>query len=117
MFTYSWLLGPRDVCHCACCCGLGQLQLVLVHEQDPARGGCPFSTFFEQTPDDLVRVEPDYTQPGALKVLAYLDDWTQVGHVDARSAKKLAGWEIGAARIITQGDGHTVPLQLDVRVA
>ena len=28
--------------------------MVLVHEQDPSKGGCPFRRFFEVTPTDLV---------------------------------------------------------------
>ena len=28
--------------------------MVLVHEQDPSKGGCPFRHFFEVTPTDLV---------------------------------------------------------------
>lgn len=31
-------------------------QLVLVHEQDPAMGGCPFQEFFGRTPDVLQRL-------------------------------------------------------------
>jgi len=30
------------------------IQIVLVHEQDPERGGCAFDRFFETTPEDLV---------------------------------------------------------------
>ena len=30
-----------------------ELFLVLVHEQDPLKGACPFRTFFEQTPVEL----------------------------------------------------------------
>ena len=28
---------------------------VMIHENDPERGGCPFSRFFQTTPEDLVR--------------------------------------------------------------
>jgi hypothetical protein len=31
------------------------VQIVLVHETDSARGGCPFSHFFETTPTDLIK--------------------------------------------------------------
>ena len=30
------------------------MQVVLVHETDPARGGCEFDTFFLTTPPDLI---------------------------------------------------------------
>ena len=32
-----------------------QLPLVLVHEQDPAKGHCPFRVFFDQTPEVLLK--------------------------------------------------------------
>ena len=33
----------------------GEPQLVMVHENDPARGGCAFDKFFSTTPQDLVK--------------------------------------------------------------
>lgn len=30
------------------------LPLVMVHENDPERGGCEFSEFFKTTPEDLL---------------------------------------------------------------
>ena len=35
-----------------------KIPIVLVHEQDNAKGGCPFETFFDQTPQDLI--DPPY---------------------------------------------------------
>jgi hypothetical protein len=39
----------------------GTVQMILVHEQDPARGGCAFRRFFEVTPQDLVVSARDRT--------------------------------------------------------
>jgi len=33
----------------------GGLEIILAHENDARRGACPFSRFFETTPDDLIR--------------------------------------------------------------
>jgi hypothetical protein len=40
-------------------CALSQdMDIVLAHEQDSSKGGCPFSLFFQLTPQDLI--EPPY---------------------------------------------------------
>ena len=47
-----------------------ELSLVLVHEQDPAKGTCPFRTFFEQTPEELQKKHRLYDTLAIVRTLA-----------------------------------------------
>jgi len=53
------------------------MQIVMLHENDPARGGCAFAQFFKSTPTDLI-------SEGLYDVLAlamHTDEYRQVrGH-------------------------------------
>ena len=44
----------------------GEVPVVMVHENDPARNGCPFSQLFASTPQDLVADDLYYATALAL---------------------------------------------------
>ena len=68
-------------------------------------------------PDDAVRLQRNPSNahdPNALQVWVRLDGaWAHAGYVDARSAQRLAGCEVKAARLVTQGDGYQVPMEVE----
>ena len=76
-------------------------------------------TMLPLTPEDVVELVRDTANPSdenAIQVWAHLDDvWTHVGFVERRAAAELAARELMGARIVTQGDGHDVPLCVEAR--
>ena len=53
------------------------VKIILVHENDPAKGGCAFSTFFDTTPEELVN-------EGIYRYIEHMN--TLIDHVNTPSA-------------------------------
>ena len=70
------------------------------------------------TPDDpiwLVR-EPHRCDPHAVQVWTRVDGaWAQLGYVDRATAASLASRELVTARLITAGNGHSIPMAVQVK--
>ena len=65
------------------------ISITLVHENDEARGGCPFSRFFQTTPEDLII---DHALYSSIAVACHPEPFRPVSH--ALSAKAFGAREM-----------------------
>ena len=76
-----------------------------------------YSPRFPATPDDpiwLVR-EPHTCDPHTIQVWTRVDSaWAQLGYVDRVTAASLTAHQLVTARLITAGNGHTIPMVIRV---
>ena len=94
---------------------LNDVCMVLVHEQDPERGGCAFRRFFEVTPPDLVmnlrlfdKVAIPLYQPVELRLVSYAGIWAAMG-ARPRTGKASAIIGTVGARDVATSRGNPEP--------
>ena len=87
-----------------------EVRIVLVHEQDPARGGCAFRRFFEVTPRDVIRAKlystlaiplyptHEHRAVSTINILRALGASDQAATTTPRSPKSSHGGVVGKLR-------------------
>jgi hypothetical protein len=98
------------------------VRMVLVHEQDPSKGGVAFRRFFEVTPNDLVVTAKLYnTVATALyasrehRTISFLCIWAAMGAEIIRANSEGPGRRQGPRRALLQAAGR-VRAELSRRV-